>query len=117
MTSALQAVIGDREICLGCGGQHVPDSPDTWVQWGRWRFYPPFYCLCCGREICARQFAYGKCCGICDMGACDPNNSVYRLEYAHEHPSWWRPFGNRDEMWQAYVEAVGGVEVEIPTLD
>lgn len=63
-------------FCRGCGGSHEPDSPDCWMDFESGldrvlrRFRPPFLCLCCGKEICARQFAFGRCCGYCDTGHC-----------------------------------------------
>lgn len=57
-------------LCPGCMGHHPPDPPDSYVDFRHRRFRPPFKCLCCGREICGRQFAFGRCCGRCDTGAC-----------------------------------------------
>lgn len=34
------------------------------------KYYAPFYCLCCGIEITAEQFAFGRACSRCDVGAC-----------------------------------------------
>ena len=34
------------------------------------RFYPPFKCLCCGKEVDVKQFCYGRTCAYCDMGKC-----------------------------------------------
>lgn len=33
-------------------------------------FAHPFRCLCCGRRVSSRQFAFGSMCGRCDSGAC-----------------------------------------------
>lgn len=27
--------------------------------------------MCCGREICFKQWAFGRYCGTCDTGACE----------------------------------------------
>lgn len=35
------------------------------------RFYPPFKCLCCGKDISVEQFCYGRTCGYCDCGRCN----------------------------------------------
>ena len=67
--------------CRYCGGEHEPDTADTWVEWHGTRYYPPFHCLCCGKETCARQFAYGRACGICDMGICQTNSDYYHPAY------------------------------------
>jgi hypothetical protein len=39
-----------------------------------WRFYPPFYCMCCGVEVSQEQWAFGRYCGVCDTGACRRGN-------------------------------------------
>ncbi len=33
-------------------------------------FVYPFICLCCGVQIEAEQWAYGRACGVCDCGHC-----------------------------------------------
>jgi len=93
-------------FCSACCGHHEPDPPETTVVVGlRWVFTPPFRCICCGVEICARQFAWGLMCGPCDIGACRPDNRAYRDDCAHKRPDWWRPF--RSEMLDAFAGAVG----------
>ncbi len=37
------------------------------------KFYPPYKCLCCGKEISEEQFCYGRCCAYCDLGRCQSN--------------------------------------------
>ena len=56
-------------FCTTCGGHHEPDPPSYMDFKGR-RFRSPFHCLCCGKETCARQFAWGRTCGYCDSGQC-----------------------------------------------
>ena len=34
------------------------------------KFYSPFKCLCCGKEISEEQFCYGRLCAYCDVGNC-----------------------------------------------
>jgi hypothetical protein len=70
-------------LCPHCLGRHEPDSAEVFVDWQGRRYWPPFRCLCCGKEICARQFAFGRCCGPCDCGACNPGNRSYDPQYAH----------------------------------
>ncbi len=41
------------------------------------RFYPPFKCLCCGKEIPIKQFCYGRLCPFCDCGNCCHGNVGY----------------------------------------
>jgi len=97
--------MADKTFCLTCGGEHEPDSPDCWVDFRGYRFHPPFRCMCCGEEICARQFAFGRCCGACDVGACQTNNRAYRKEAVHDHPNWWSY--DAQESFQKFVQAVG----------
>jgi hypothetical protein len=33
-------------------------------------FVYPFVCLCCGAQITARQWSWGRACGWCDCGKC-----------------------------------------------
>ena len=57
-----------------------------------------------GKTICARQFAFGRTCGICDMGACSRHNRSFKRKYAHEHPVFWRDYGhNREEKLEAFA--------------
>lgn len=44
------------------------------------KFYAPFHCLCCGKEISVEQFCYGRTCGYCDCGSCCKNG---RYEIGH----------------------------------
>lgn len=59
-----------KEFCIHCFADHEPNPPDSYVDFNRKRYIPPFKCMCCGKEICGQQFAFGRCCGICDTGAC-----------------------------------------------
>ena len=54
-----------------CGGLHSADPPTTFVVFKGRVYRPPFVCLCCGKLICARQFAFGRACGYCDTGKCE----------------------------------------------
>jgi len=49
------------------------------------RFLEPFHCLCCGIEISARQFAWGRACGYCDCGRCQ----IGFLRYKEGHGKGW----------------------------
>lgn len=95
----------EKEFCLACGGKHEPDPDDAWVIFRGYRFKKPFRCICCGKEICMRQFAFGRACGVCDMGGCDIHNPVYRKDWAHDHPDWWHMDGR--EMFKRFVKTVG----------
>ena len=91
--------------CESCGGHHEPDPPASWVDFEGYRFKPPFLCMCCGKIICARQFAYGRCCAPCDMGACQYGNIAFRRSAGHLPPSWGRH--NEKAGFLAFVKHTG----------
>ena len=37
------------------------------------KFYPPYRCLCCGKEVSVKQFCFGRLCAYCDLGKCQKN--------------------------------------------
>ena len=37
------------------------------------KFYPPYKCLCCGKEVSVKQFCFGRVCAYCDLGKCQKN--------------------------------------------
>ena len=39
------------------------------------KFYSPYKCLCCGKEISEQQFCFGRCCPYCDLGRCQKTGS------------------------------------------
>jgi len=82
-------VFMDKDFCQACGGVHPPDPDDSYVDFRGYRFQKPFLCICCGKEICGRQFAFGRACGPCDMGSCQSGNKVFMVSAAHNHPPWW----------------------------
>ncbi len=94
-----------------CGGSHDPDPPESFVDFRGHRFALPFLCICCGKKICGRQFAFGRACGVCDIGACNSVNSAYRVECAHSLPEWWHPHGQ--EMLRRFIEFVNAEPLEI----
>lgn len=61
-------------FCVSCGGDHLPDTSDIFMDFKGRRFRQPFHCLCCDKIIYAKQFAYGRACGFCDTGACSWNS-------------------------------------------
>lgn len=78
---------------------------DTTVTFRGWTFCPPFRCMCCGKEIGARQFAFGRACGPCDVGMCNVYNQAYQEDHAHDLPSWWRSTGA--ETLEAFAKETG----------
>jgi hypothetical protein len=92
--------MGILSFCTACGGSHEPDPPTSWVEFRGYRFSPPFYCMCCGKVICARQFAYGRCCGPCDTGSCTNGMYTFRLpkkQHTHPLPPWSRGLFNSQD--------------------
>lgn len=102
------------KLCSACGGYHNPDSLDTWVDYEGYRFKPPFRCMCCGKVICARQFAFGRCCSSCDTGACDPRNRAFRIEAVHPQPAWYSQILHRDEQIREFAIAVNASKIHQP---
>ena len=94
--------------CWCCGG--VVEKEPLWVEAYNYRYTSPFYCLCCGREICGNQFSYGAACAWCDMGKCNRETD----EPTHEHPSWWERYGfdSKKATWDRFAEFAGATLVE-----
>ncbi len=44
------------------------------------KFYPPYRCLCCGKEVSVKQFCFGRLCAYCDLGKCQKN---WKYEEGH----------------------------------
>ena len=99
-----------KDFCNTCGGHHESDPSDCYLDYNGFRFIPPFRCMCCGKEICARQFAFGRCCGVCDIGGCNSLNQSFKVKHVHEHPEWWS--GNPALFWSKYIVAVGATYLE-----
>ena len=56
---------------------------DTWR-----KFYEPFKCFCCYKEISKQQFKFSCLCGYCDLGRCQLGIGRY-LE-GHGHKGEWK---------------------------
>ena len=96
--------------CNTCGGNHIPDPQDCHVDFQGFRFTPPFRCMCCGEEICVRQFAFARACGSCDVGSCNSMHKSFKVERAHPHPEWWS--GNPAIFRARYVRAVNATSLD-----
>ena len=59
-----------------------------WVLLEGVKYLAPFLCMCCGREVEARQWAFGMACGLCDTGICQTWHDHHRPEHAHAEPVW-----------------------------
>jgi hypothetical protein len=68
--------------CPHCFGEHELDTSDIWVEWKGKKYFAPFLCLCCGKETCARQWAYGRSCATCDTGICQTDPKYYHPIYS-----------------------------------
>lgn len=74
--------------CEICGFDHRPNNPALKLVFDGEDYYAPFFCLCCGKRICDQQFAFGRACGPCDVGACQRGNSSFRPAAEHLPSSW-----------------------------
>ena len=90
--------------CPSCGGHHEEDPPDVCVDFRGYRFTKPFYCICCGKELCFKQFTCARACSFCDTGACQFWNKHYRTQYAHDYHRWWDLDGR--VMFQKFIDVV-----------
>ena len=90
--------------CPSCGGQHEEDLSDVYVDFRGYRFTKPFHCICCGRELCSKQFTFARACSSCDTGACRLWNKNYKTDYAHDQLSWCDMDGK--VMFQKFVDVV-----------
>ena len=64
------------------------------------KFYPPFRCLCCGKEISVDQFCWGRLCAYCDLGKCKKNG---RYEKGHGRKDI---FEQAEEMGDEFQELI-----------
>lgn len=94
-----------KEFCFSCGGHHEPDPDGSYVDFRGYRFKKPFLCMCCGKRVCMRQFAFGRCCGPCDVGACQTGNRAFNIPAVHLHPEWWDY--DAKVSFEKYIKATG----------
>lgn len=94
-----------KEYCSTCAGRHEPDPSNSYVDYRGYRFKKPFRCMCCGKEVCARQFAFGRTCAPCDIGACQTGNKAFSVSAIHPHPEWWDY--DSKVSFEKYVKATG----------
>lgn len=53
-----------------------------------WRkFFEPFKCFCCGKEISKKQFSFSTLCPYCDLGKCKSNDGY---EKGHGQKGAWK---------------------------
>ena len=64
------------------------------------KFYPPYKCLCCGKEISVEQFCWGRVCAYCDLGKCQKN---WKYEEGHGRKDI---FENAKKMGDEFQELV-----------
>ncbi len=96
------------EFCVSCYGDHDPDPPDVSMEFRGWELRPPFKCMCCGVDLCARQFAFGRACALCDTGGCQTWHQAFKPERAHARPSWeGRPGTPAEETMAAFAAQSG----------
>jgi hypothetical protein len=57
--------------CLDCSKVHEADDSINLITLYRgWTYKEPFFCLCCGLQICLPKFALSQHCNYCDTGQC-----------------------------------------------
>ncbi len=67
----------EHPLCLFCiRFLHAPPPEGIYFDFKGWRFTPPFICLYCGIEVCSRQWASSRSCGLCDI-----SHANHRLPY------------------------------------
>ncbi len=64
------------------------------------KFYSPFRCLCCGKEISVEQFCWGRVCAYCDVGKCQKN---WEYEKGHGRKDI---FENAEKMGDEFQELI-----------
>ncbi|KKM69718.1 hypothetical protein LCGC14_1448090 [marine sediment metagenome] len=97
---------GPEKFLPCCGGNHEPDNPEWHMDFRGWRFTAPWLCICCGKEICARQWSFGRACGPCDTGSCQSWHERFTPARSHEHPAWYGQVeGSFQNAGQAGVDA------------
>ena len=106
-----------KECCSTCGRVHEPDNDEAYVDYEGYRFHKPFRCMCCGKKICALQFAFCRCCAACDMGACDSKNKAFKMSAVHPHPTWYAPILKRDEQIREFAIAVNASQMQVNKME
>ncbi len=109
-----QVETSGKDVRCPCCGGGLDEEP-TWVEGMGYRFTSPFYCICCGTEICGRQFAYSRTCVMCDMGICQSGHRSYTTQTAHEHPIWYISHysdGRKKDVWDKFANFVNAIPLE-----
>ena len=65
------------------------------------KFYSPYRCLCCGKEISEKQFCWGCLCAYCDVGRCQRDG--FHFEEGHNRKDI---FENAEKMGDEFQEIV-----------
>ena len=65
------------------------------------KFYSPYKCLCCGKEVSEKQFCYGRMCAYCDCGRCQRDG--FHFEEGHNRKDI---FEDAEEMGDELQEVV-----------
>lgn len=76
----------EHPLCKLCTASvHQPAPPDLHFDYKGWRFTAPFICMCCGNEICFRQWARSRTCGPCDGSRSSTRRLIGRKCFAGPH--------------------------------
>jgi hypothetical protein len=75
----------EHPLCAFGPFLHKPQPPDIHFIYRGWKFTPPFICMCCGIEVCFRQWAFSRSCGSCDVSNSRTRRLLYRQCFAGPH--------------------------------
>lgn len=75
------------------------DKSGKFVLFNRKKFYSPYKCFCCGKEVSEKQFCWGRLCAYCDCGRCQKNG----YEEGHGRKDI---FENAEDMGDDFEEAI-----------
>lgn len=84
---------------INAGAAEVQSDAAAIIEHRGWRFTAPFHCFYCGDPISARQFAFSRSCGGCDIS----NSSTQRLS-VYEHRVFAGPHERVDEKDSADID-------------
>lgn len=68
-----------------CESLHERIPADLFFDYRGWKFTAPFICMCCGIEICFRQWAFSRSCGPCDISDSKTHRVLYGKCFAGPH--------------------------------
>jgi hypothetical protein len=55
---------------------------ETGIDFRGWKFWPPFFCMSCGRPINTNQWLFARICGGCDTGRAARISMLEKVNFA-----------------------------------